>query len=350
MNLGNWEVEMKLVWSIAIVCAAVLNMSPAEAACSYPYPLSNGTTARGDEVMANFNAVSSCMTGAPAANPIFTGNVGVGTPTTATAIFEVYQSQPYPVITSTYTTNSTNDWYSMLRFRSPFGAGNGTISNDDAQIKIVRGNHSYPGDAFTHDSDMTFLVNSSNRDYGPSEAMRITSAGYLGVQTSAPSYPLHVNGTAYATGAAGALSDGRHKRDIQPLHLNGLDTVLRLKPVTYYWKAPKDDGMRGRQTGFIAQDVQKVLPDSVLVSNNSEKTLGLKYNELVPILTKAMQEQQALIIRLQQDLARSSREAQKEFSKAEQLRKELKAEMTTIRSEISEVRRLRGIQAYNHRL
>jgi hypothetical protein len=115
--------------------------------------------------------------------------------------------------------------------------------------------------------------------------------GYVGVGTTSLSYMLHVNGTAYATGAAGALSDIRHKKNVEPLADDTLDVIRKLRPVSYYWKEPKDDGMQGRQYGFIAQEVQKVLPDAVLTMNNDEKTLGLKYDDIIPILTKAVQEQ-----------------------------------------------------------
>jgi hypothetical protein len=117
-------------------------------------------------------------------------------------------------------------------------------------------------------------------------------SGNVGIGTPSPSYLLHVNGTAYAAGAAGALSDIRHKKDVVPLKDGALDNVMKLRPVSFQWKAPKDDGMKGRQMGFIAQEVEKVLPSAVLTQHDAEKTKGLKYNEIVAMLTKAIQEQQ----------------------------------------------------------
>ena len=114
--------------------------------------------------------------------------------------------------------------------------------------------------------------------------------GNVGIDTKTPSYTLHVNGTAYATGAAGALSDARHKKDVTPLADGALATVERLRPVTFLWKQPKDDGMKGTQIGFIAQDVERIIPTAVLTANDAEKTKGLKYNEIVAVLTKAVQE------------------------------------------------------------
>ena len=125
----------------------------------------------------------------------------------------------------------------------------------------------------------------------PGERFVISNqTGYVGIATLNPAYTLHVNGTVYATGAAGALSDRRHKKDIKPLAIDGLATVEKLRPVTFEWKEPKDDGMKGEQIGFIAQDVEEVLPQAVLTANDADKTKGLKYDELIPVLTKAVQE------------------------------------------------------------
>lgn len=114
----------------------------------------------------------------------------------------------------------------------------------------------------------------------------------VGINNPAPAYALDVNGTVNATGGAGALSDRRHKKDIEPLLIGGLDAVEKLKPVTFHWKDPKDNGMKGEQIGFIAQDVQKVLPDAIMTADDKDKTLSLKYDALIPVLTKALQEQQ----------------------------------------------------------
>lgn len=48
--------------------------------------------------------------------------------------------------------------------------------------------------------------------------------------------------------------------------------------------------MKGEQIGFIAQDVETVLPQTVLTANDADKTKGIKYDELIPVLTKALQE------------------------------------------------------------
>lgn len=60
--------------------------------------------------------------------------------------------------------------------------------------------------------------------------------------------------------AAGMFSDERLKEDIRPAKKRDLSArLLQLKPKTWQWK-----GGGGEATGFIAQDVEKILPAAVL--------------------------------------------------------------------------------------
>ncbi len=122
------------------------------------------------------------------------------------------------------------------------------------------------------------------------EHVIFTDTGDVGIGTKAPNYKLHVEGTAYATGAAGTLSDIRHKRNIQPVSDGALDIIGKLSPITYEWKNPADSGMEGTQIGLIAQEVEKVLPEVVLTQDDEDQTKALKYNELIPMIIKAIQE------------------------------------------------------------
>jgi hypothetical protein len=129
---------------------------------------------------------------------------------------------------------------------------------------------------------------------------------------------LYVRGSAVLIGGATyGGSDRRLKRDILPYPDHAIEVIDKLKPVTFEWKHPKDVGMRGRQIGFVAQDVQPVVPEAAKVSDDPEKTLGLKYDALIPVLTKALQElkatNQALhaeVDKLEADHARLEQEIQ----------------------------------------
>jgi len=97
-------------------------------------------------------------------------------------------------------------------------------------------------------------------------------------------------------------SDYRLKDNVQPL-TNALDKVLALKPVTYLWKTGGEDN------GFIAHELQAVLPNAVsgekdaVDKDGNIKPQGVDYSKIVATLTAAIQEQQALITDLTTRLA-----------------------------------------------
>ena len=66
----------------------------------------------------------------------------------------------------------------------------------------------------------------------------------------------------------------------------GLDAVLRLRPVEFDWK----EGFgRGHELGFIAEEVQDAAP--ILADYNPDGSLGsVKYTQVGALLTKAIQE------------------------------------------------------------
>jgi hypothetical protein len=139
-------------------------------------------------------------------------------------------------------------------------------------------------------SDRLFVIGNGTSDTSRSDALVVLKSGNVGINTSSPDYRLHVDGTAYATGAAGELSDRRYKKNIENLKIDALKVVKKLNPVTFQWKEPKDKGMEGIQLGFIAQEVEEVFPEVILTQDNKEKTKGLKYTALIALLTKAIKE------------------------------------------------------------
>jgi hypothetical protein len=79
------------------------------------------------------------------------------------------------------------------------------------------------------------------------------------------------------TNEFGCTSDRRLKKNIAPL-TSALDALLRLKGVTYEWKKPEEQGKNaiGRQTGFIAQEVEAVFPNWVDENADGFKTLAIQ--------------------------------------------------------------------------
>ena len=59
------------------------------------------------------------------------------------------------------------------------------------------------------------------------------------------------------------------------------------------------------QVGFIAQELRPIVPEAVTgIEGDLDKgeTLGVTYTTLIPVLTKAIQEQQVLIEQLQKEM------------------------------------------------
>jgi hypothetical protein len=83
-------------------------------------------------------------------------------------------------------------------------------------------------------------------------------------------------------------SDERLKENVRPLTY-GIDAIKKLRPVTYSWKG---NPAYGDKIGFIAQELKTVIKEVVREGDDQNKTLGVNYAELIPVLIKGMQEQQ----------------------------------------------------------
>jgi hypothetical protein len=132
----------------------------------------------------------------------------------------------------------------------------------------------------------------------------------IGTTTDNGAYPLQVNGQIFATNATIATSDEKFKENITPLN-KGLEIVNKLKPVTFNFISDTENNFSEyEEVGFIAQDVDRALSTetfakSIVKSTDDSEptsTMGLATQNLIPILVKAIQEQQALIKALEQRL------------------------------------------------
>jgi len=97
-----------------------------------------------------------------------------------------------------------------------------------------------------------------------------------------------------------SASDERLKENIKPL-TGSLDKVLALNPVSYTWKENGDH----IKAGFIAQEVEKVLPEYTDTEDDEMKTKSITGGMTagyIAVLTKAIQEQQAQIEALQSEI------------------------------------------------
>ncbi|MFV1968778.1 MAG: tail fiber domain-containing protein, partial [Pirellulaceae bacterium] len=192
------------------------------------------------------------------------GGVGIGTNT------------PESTIEINMPLGTTADDYGLL------------LNAANRRWNIIVGGKNSPNAAFLQ-------LNYKNHDqvaYTP--YFTFSNAGRMGIGTTNPSQKLEVNGDALAN-AHTVPSDRRLKRNIQPVR-NSLDTVTRLSGVTYEWRTdeyPDRSFEEGRHIGFIAQDVETVVPEAVTVGPDG--TYSMRYQEIIPILVEAIKEQQETI-------------------------------------------------------
>jgi hypothetical protein len=126
---------------------------------------------------------------------------------------------------------------------------------------------------YTGYGKLEFLISASN------STAPTTSKGYI-------------DGT---TGAYVAVSDLRAKKNITDLTY-GLAEVLAMRPVIYNM-IEEEDGA-DKHLGFIAQEIKLVMNEAVSSTSTEEELYGLDKSGLVPVLVKAIQEQQAIISNL----------------------------------------------------
>ncbi len=122
------------------------------------------------------------------------------------------------------------------------------------------------------------------------------NGGNVGIGTTTPSTKLYVNGDITANSIAGT-SDIRFKTNIRPI-VNALDKVKLLRGVYFNWNQkafPEKEFGAQDELGFIAQEVEKVVPEIVSKDKTKEEYRSVKYDKLVALLVEAIKDQQKQI-------------------------------------------------------
>ena len=150
------------------------------------------------------------------------------------------------------------------------------------------------GSVVENSGNITFVTAPSGTANNPvtlALRMTITQAGNIGAPSGTNIYN---------------ASDLRLKKNISTIN-NGLDKILALNPVKFNWIdgfEPTEDGKD--MLGFIAQEVQNIIPESVENFANNSVIVGdiivdnaLRVNEkfIIPVLVKAIQELNEKLIR-----------------------------------------------------
>ena len=136
---------------------------------------------------------------------------------------------------------------------------------------------------------------------GTGQAFFTTAGEFIIGQTDQGAYNLQCNGTGvWGAGAYVNGSDARLKDNIQSLD-SGLDVVKAMRPVTFQYK-PEYSKDQSVQPGFIAQELQTAMagkPYLEGVVQEGPNHLNVAYQNIIPILVKAIQELSAKVAALE---------------------------------------------------
>ena len=174
-------------------------------------------------------------------------------------------------------------------------------SNEGGQLVIKRSLSGGAND-WTIDSYGDNLDNARLRIFNGSDAsagLSIRENGFIGLGNTTPTVRLHVSGDIIANSIAGS-SDIRFKTNIRPVE-NALEKVKALRGVYFNWNQKSfstKEFSDMTELGFIAQEVEKVIPELVIKDKTQEEYRSVKYDKVVALLVEAIKEQQQQIDRL----------------------------------------------------
>src|SRR5215213_71538 len=232
------------------------------------------------------------------------GNVGIGTASPGAPLDVA--GNTVNVGADSGATTRTNNTTKISRITAPpytttnlsFGYTGAVTNSTDNSAAVGGGLSGYSAATII----VFFTAATTNTDTG-TERMRITSAGRVGIGTTAPDQLLSVNGDASKQGGGSWLtfSDERLKKIRGPFNL-GLNAVMQLQPVRYEYKT--DNAVRlasvGERIGFGAQAVQKVIPEAVTTSDSGY--LMVNNDPIMWTMLNAIKEQQKEIVELKRQV------------------------------------------------
>jgi hypothetical protein len=192
----------------------------------------------------------------------------------------------------------------------------GTLWNRASDGLFILGSNSY----YNGSADIQITTGTSNRMYflnGGITFDRAASAA-AGSNTSwNNTMTMSANGSIGAPSGTNIYnaSDIRLKQNISTI-TDGLSKIIALNPVKFNWIDDFESSENGKELlGFIAQEVQGILPEAVENFGGSSLIIGetvienpLRVNEkfIIPVLVKALQEANAKITSLEEKLERNN--------------------------------------------
>jgi hypothetical protein len=233
-------------------------------------------------------------------------NVGIGTVNPEKAKLEVVVGDfglIDPVVdTGVEVTNSKDMATSYGVYSRCNGTGPSTVNNFGGWFR----------GANSPNTNIGLWATADNNSVSPAPLRNVGLYARTDLSGTTDNWAIVSEGDALMIGGTGlwSTSDEGLKRDVEEIGL-GLDVIQLLNPKRYFYSTEEHPRLslgEGVQYGFLAQEVQDILPDLVKqtsvmdlldddgnVMHEGESFLAMNYSMLIPILTQGIKEQQGQI-------------------------------------------------------
>jgi hypothetical protein len=188
---------------------------------------------------------------------------------------QMYVNVPW---TDTGTTYTSSDF--TVTALSGYSSNNGTFLRRDGTFATP------PNDNTTYSNLNEFANGPGYTTYSSNQATDTTSTVQFALVRSTGDV------VAYYS------SDERLKDNVKPIE-NALEKLQKIRGVEFDWN-DKQDVYEGHDTGVIAQEVQKVLPE--VVTEREDGMLAVKYEKMVGLLIESIKDLKAEVDELKQEL------------------------------------------------
>ena len=176
------------------------------------------------------------------------------------------------------------------------GVGDAYICEDDRCHKFYGAYTSFNTSSINGYNDIIGFTNYLSYDYVNNYYPVLATDGdylYLSLNNTIGSrtggtYAGYVSSSGFVD-----VSDKKFKKDITTI-TDPLSIINNLRGVHFYWNESSNKNQDKRQTGFIANEVQEVLPD-VCDYNEPTESWGIKMGNITAVLVEGMKQQQAEI-------------------------------------------------------
>lgn len=152
----------------------------------------------------------------------------------------------------------------------------------------------------SYDVDNTFNAGNSTN------YLAFSGTGNIGIGTPYPGYLLDVNGLAAKPGGGSwtSSSDVRLKQNVRQ-YMDGLESVLKIKPVTYHYNEKSGYDAKPEYVGVLAQELKEVAPYMVSTFKNkdNEEYYGVNNSAMTYMLINAVKELNAKVEQLESKLS-----------------------------------------------